>query len=114
MTTGAPKVMFGTKWPSMISICSQSASQSMALRHSAPNTAKSAERIEGAIIGRGDMANVCCARLITRLSVRWRLKDDGGQIDSSQVAEQVEDPLPANLCRNLYSVDFQSTTRSLI
>jgi hypothetical protein len=54
VTTGAPNVMFGTKWPSIMSICSQSAPwRSMVSEHSAPRRAKSADRMEGAIIGGG-------------------------------------------------------------
>lgn len=39
----------------MISTCSQSAPWSIVFAHSAPNFAKSAERIEGAIIALGAM-----------------------------------------------------------
>ena len=77
-------MMFGTKWPSMISICSQSASQSMAWRHSAPRTAKSAERMEGAIMGGGGMVNVFCARFNWGHSKRLH---EAGQIDSRQVVD---------------------------
>ena len=54
-TTGAPNVMLGTKWPSMISMCSQSATCPMVSEHAAPRAAKSADRIDGAIIAAGDM-----------------------------------------------------------
>lgn len=46
--------MFGTKWPSMISMWSQSAPASWMIReHSEKSLPKSEARIEGAIIGLG-------------------------------------------------------------
>ena len=48
-------MMFGTKWPSMMSTWSQSAPCSILAEHSLPRVAKSALRIEGAIIAGGDM-----------------------------------------------------------
>lgn len=45
--------MFGTKCPSMISTCSQSDPWSSFLEHSWPNWAKSALRIDGAMIAGG-------------------------------------------------------------
>lgn len=47
--------MFGTKWPSMISICSQSALLSIVVEQASPRAAKSAERIDGAMMAGGDM-----------------------------------------------------------
>ena len=58
VTTGAPKVMLGTKWPSMISICSQSAPCVMVVEHALPRAPKSADKIEGAMIAAGDMTTV--------------------------------------------------------
>lgn len=82
VTTGAPNVMLGTKWPSIcfkpyisialnhpentlemderergrtISTCSQSAPAAMVSEHAFPSSAKSAERIEGAIMAGGDI-----------------------------------------------------------
>jgi hypothetical protein len=53
MTTG-PIVIFGTKWPSITSTWIQSAPAASTARISSPNLAKSAERIDGAMIsGRG-------------------------------------------------------------
>jgi hypothetical protein len=54
-TMSGPRVMFGTKWPSMTSMCSQSAPAAWTARTSSPSRAKSAARIEGAMIGRGLM-----------------------------------------------------------
>ena len=48
-TNCGPKVMLGTKCPSMTSTCTQSAPCCSIARHSAPKAAKSADRIEGAI-----------------------------------------------------------------
>ena len=53
VTTGAPKVMLGTKWPSMMSTCSQSAPWPIVSEHALPRAPKSAERIDGAIIAGG-------------------------------------------------------------
>lgn len=54
VTTGAPNVMLGTKCPSMISTCSQSAPWvSIVSEHALPRLPKSAERIEGAIMAFG-------------------------------------------------------------
>src|SRR4051795_4724955 len=47
-TTGGPIVRFGTKWPSITSTCSRSASGATASMASA-RAAKSADRIDGAI-----------------------------------------------------------------
>ena len=49
-TAGGPKVRFGTKWLSITSTCTQSAPWSSTARISRPKSAKSAERIEGAIL----------------------------------------------------------------
>lgn len=46
-------VMFGTKWPSMMSTWSQSEPCSILAAHSLPNWAKSALNIEGAMIEGG-------------------------------------------------------------
>lgn len=54
-TTGGPNVMFGTKWPSIMSTCSQSAPWAMVSEHAFPRELKSAERIDGAIIAGGDI-----------------------------------------------------------
>jgi hypothetical protein len=56
VTTGAPKVMLGTKWPSIISTCSQSQPLLTVVEHASPRAAKSAERIDGAMMAGGDMA----------------------------------------------------------
>lgn len=54
VTTGAPIVMFGTKWPSMMSMWSQSAPASLMIRvHSEESLPKSEARIEGAMIAFG-------------------------------------------------------------
>ena len=53
VTTGAPKVMLGTKWPSIMSTCSQSAPCEMVSLHAFPRAPKSADRIEGAMIAGG-------------------------------------------------------------
>src|SRR4029079_13516292 len=50
-TTAGPMVRLGTKWPSMTSMWIQSAPASSIARTSSPSLAKSAERIEGAMIG---------------------------------------------------------------
>ena len=55
MTTGAPKVMLGTKWPSMISTWIQSALSRMSCEQADPRAAKSAERMEGAMMAGGDI-----------------------------------------------------------
>ena len=47
--------MLGTKWPSMISICSQLAPLRIVSEHAAPKAAKSAERMDGAIMAGGDI-----------------------------------------------------------
>mmetsp|Transcript_28887 Transcript_28887/g.81345 ORF Transcript_28887/g.81345 Transcript_28887/m.81345 type:complete len:291 (+) Transcript_28887:213-1085(+) len=52
-STGWPRVMFGTKWPSMTSMCSQSAPIFRILLHSSPRVAKSAERMEGQMVVAG-------------------------------------------------------------
>lgn len=67
VTTGAPKVMFGTKWPSMISTCSQSAPCSMVSEHALPKAPKSALKIEGAIIAGGAMFDMSAACVTTVL-----------------------------------------------
>lgn len=48
-------MMLGTKWPSMISTWIQSLLSSMSREHAGPSAAKSAERIEGAIMAGGDI-----------------------------------------------------------
>ena len=48
-TTGGPKVMFGTKWPSIMSRCTQSAPARTTVSTSSPSREKSAERMEGAM-----------------------------------------------------------------
>ncbi|SHV74007.1 Uncharacterised protein [Mycobacteroides abscessus subsp. abscessus] len=48
-TTGSPRVRLGTKCPSITSTCSQSAPSTAAI--SSARRAKSADRIEGAIMG---------------------------------------------------------------
>src|SRR5689334_571361 len=59
--TGAPKVMFGTKWPSITSRCSQSLFHSIASLQACPSSAKSADNTlglmiaGGAIIGEGEV-----------------------------------------------------------
>ena len=50
-STGKPKDMFGTNTPSIISMCTQSASLRLIISMSFARYAKSAERIEGDIIG---------------------------------------------------------------
>ena len=47
--TGGPKVMLGTKCPSITSMWIQSAPASSIVRTSSPSLAKSAERMDGAI-----------------------------------------------------------------
>ena len=49
-TTSGPKVMLGTKWPSMTSTWIQSAPAASTARTSSPSLAKSAARIDGAMI----------------------------------------------------------------
>src|SRR5436190_7600919 len=49
-TTAGPKEMFGTKWPSMMSRCSQSAPDRSTRRASSAERLKSDARNEGAII----------------------------------------------------------------
>ena len=51
LTMSGPSVMFGTKWPSITSMCSQSAPAASTARHSSPRRAKSEASIEGAMIG---------------------------------------------------------------
>lgn len=65
VTTGGPKVMLGTKWPSMMSMWSHVAPLLMVSEQALPRAAKSAERIEGAIIAGGDMFNLFQYRLTT-------------------------------------------------
>ena len=45
--------MLGTKWPSMISTCSQSAPFLIVSEQAAPKAAKSADRMEGAMMACG-------------------------------------------------------------
>jgi hypothetical protein len=66
-TTGAPNVIFGTKWPSITSIWIQVDLFSISIEHAAPRAAKSAERIEGAIIAGG----VIVKRGLFRGRVGW-------------------------------------------
>lgn len=52
-------VMFGTKWPSIISMWSQSAPASWMMReHSEKSLPKSEARIEGAMIGLGAILSI--------------------------------------------------------
>lgn len=51
-------MMFGTKCPSIISICSQFAPCAIVFEHSFPRSAKSAERIDGAMMAGGDILEV--------------------------------------------------------
>lgn len=51
-------VMLGTKWPSMMSTCSQSEPWSILSAHSLPSWEKSALRIDGAMIEGGHMVMV--------------------------------------------------------
>jgi len=53
VTTGAPNVMLGTKWPSMISMCSHKAPLSIVSAQALPRAAKSADSMDGAIMGGG-------------------------------------------------------------
>lgn len=65
MTTGAPKVMLGTKWPSMMSTCSQSAPWPIVSEHALPREPKSALRMEGAMNAGGAILgklSVCCSK----------------------------------------------------
>jgi len=58
VTTGAPMVMFGTKCPSIMSMCSQSAPSDLMIReHSCARLPKSEARIEGAMMGFGAISN---------------------------------------------------------
>jgi len=50
--------MLGTKWPSMMSTCSQSAPWPMVSEHALPREPKSALRMEGAMNAGGDMIEV--------------------------------------------------------
>ncbi len=54
---GAPKVRFGTKCPSMISTCSQSAPWEIVVLHASPRAAKSAERMDGEMMAGGDIVD---------------------------------------------------------
>jgi hypothetical protein len=54
-TTGAPKVMLGTKWPSIMSTWSQSADWPIVVEQAVPRLEKSAERMDGAIMAGGDI-----------------------------------------------------------
>ncbi len=60
-------MIFGTKCPSIISMCSQSAPSLIVFEHSAPRSAKSAERIEGAMIAAG-------AIIATSQNVVWGVR----------------------------------------
>lgn len=59
-------VMLGTKWPSMMSTCSQSDPWSILSAHSLPSWEKSALRIEGAMIEGGHMVMVRRRRIDSR------------------------------------------------
>jgi hypothetical protein len=59
VTTGAPNVMLGTKWPSIMSTWSQSAPWPMVSEQALPKAPKSAERIEGAMIAGGAILYSC-------------------------------------------------------
>lgn len=61
VTTGGPNVMFGTKCPSIMSTCSQSAPCSMVYEHALPRAPKSALRIEGAMIAAGAIVEFAVA-----------------------------------------------------
>ena len=49
-TTSGPMVMFGTKWPSITSTWIQSQPAASMARTSSPSRAKSAERMDGAMM----------------------------------------------------------------
>ncbi len=49
-TTAGPIEMLGTKWPSMTSTCTQSHPALSIARTSSPSLAKSADRIDGAMM----------------------------------------------------------------
>src|SRR5579863_9651096 len=70
-TTTGPIVMLGTKWPSITSTCSQSAPAASTAFASSARRAKSAERIDGAMMGAG-MGGVSAA-VPTRASLPARL-----------------------------------------
>ena len=48
--SGTPMVRFGTKWPSITSMCTKPAPAASIMAMSAPRFMKSADRIEGAIL----------------------------------------------------------------
>src|SRR5580704_7010952 len=68
-TTGGPKVMLGTKWPSITSRWIQSAPAAATARTSSPSFEKSDDRIEGAMITGLDTRGVL---LVDQPAGRWR------------------------------------------
>src|SRR5210317_17814 len=73
LTAGGPKVRFGTKCPSMTSICTQSAPCASIARISAPKLAKSADKMDGAILMQRSKAiwlSYCILRLLSGCLVR--------------------------------------------
>src|SRR5579872_4571268 len=67
LTTSGPIEMFGTKWPSMTSTWIQSAPALSTARTSSPSLAKSADRMDGAMIRGRDTALSAIALRLT-----WR------------------------------------------
>ena len=71
-TTSGPRVMLGTKWPSITSTCTQSAPAASTAATSSPSRAKSAERIEGTIAGAREKAGQAHRSRRIRLEVSQR------------------------------------------
>lgn len=75
-------MMFGTKWPSMISMWSQSAPASWIMReHSEKSLPKSEARIEGAMIGLGAILQI-----ISFANFLISIEEAIGSIDSGEEA----------------------------
>lgn len=82
VNTGAPNVMLGTKWPSIMSTCNQSDPFWIVSEHAAPRAAKSAERIDGAMIAFGGIAKV--------LDIGWREIRTSLGIDASSKSMKIK------------------------
>lgn len=63
-TMGCPKVMLGTKWPSITSRCNRSAPSANNCAHSSDNKARSASRMLGAMSTSGRRVRVLVGQVV--------------------------------------------------
>src|SRR5690242_19102265 len=96
-TTAGPIVRFGTKWPSMTSICSRSAQASAASFTCSPRRSNRADRIEGAILIRIGVAK---GSWPNKGSFHFSIRRNSAAV-SAQVIRTQDQVLPHPACEHL-------------